>query len=144
MSSSPFSPPTVLTLGSHTFNVRELAWPEAMEFFRRLGSAAASLVTADGRPRPMAELLPEMLTQGEKAIAYLLQQSVGLGPDDLRQLPASVAFRLTQAALEQTVNDDLIAAGNAVAERLRRAFGRSISLDAPSMPSSGADTGIRI
>ncbi len=140
----PFSPPAVLTLGSRTFSVRELAWPEAMEFLRKLGTAAACFVTPDGRPRPISDLLPEVLAQGENAIAYLLQQSIGLGPDDLRQLPASVTLRLTQSALELTLNDDLIVAGNAVAERLRRAFGRSISSAAPSISSSGADTAIRM
>lgn len=132
MTPSPFSSPAVLTIGSRDFTLRELAWPEAMEFLRRLGSTAACFVTPDGRPRPIPDLLPDVLAQGEKAVGYLLQQSAGLSTDELRQLPASVALRLTQSALERTLNDELISAGNAVAERLRRAFGPAI----PSAPPS--------
>lgn len=133
MTPSPYSPPDVLTIGPHEFTLRELPWPEAMEFLRRLGAAAASFVTPEGRPRPIPELLPEVLAHGEKAIAYLLQQSAGLSADELRRLPASVALRLTRTALELTLNDELIAAGNAVAGRLRRAFGPSMTSGSPSI-----------
>jgi hypothetical protein len=123
MNHSCFAPPTRLLIGTREFEVRELAWPEALEFFRRLGAATTSLLTAEGKPRPTADFLPELITQAGSAVSFLLQHSVGMSADDLQSLPGTAVVRLTQSALELTLNEELIAAGKAVAERLRRAFG---------------------
>ncbi len=123
MNHSCFAPPTRLLIGRREFEVRELAWPEALEFFRRLGAATTAMLTSDGKPRPTADFLPELITQAGAAVSFLLQHSVGLSADELQSLPGTAVVRLTQSALELTLNEDVVAAGKAVAERLRRAFG---------------------
>lgn len=143
-----FAAPTLVTVGGRDYEVRELAWPEALEFFRRLGGAVGSVLTPDGRPRPLAELVPEWIGHAEKAVAYLLLHSAGISTDSMRQLPAAAVLRLTQAALSLTLNDEVILAGNAVAGRLQRALGLNPTPAPPWVPSStslsATDTATRI
>ncbi len=123
MTNPCFAPPTRLVIGSREFEVRELAWPEALEFFRRLGSTATALMTPEGKPRTTADFLPELIHQAGAAVAFLLQHSTGLAAEELQALPGTAVVQLTRAALELTLNDEVVTAGKAVAERLRRAFG---------------------
>ena len=128
-----FAPPTRLLIGPREFEVRELAWPEALEFFRCLGKTTTVLLTPEGKPRPTSDFLPELITQAGTAVSYLLQHSVGLGAEELQSLPGTAVVRLTRTALELTLNEEVVAAGKAVAERLRRAFG-------PTTPSPSSST----
>ena len=105
MNHSCFAPPTRLLIGRREFEVRELAWPEALEFFRRLGAATTAMLTSDGKPRPTADFLPELITQAGAAVSFLLQHSVGLSADELQSLPGTAVVRLTQSALELTLNE---------------------------------------
>lgn len=132
MNHSCFAPPTRLLIGAREFEVRELAWPEALEFFQRLGAATTAVLTTEGKPRPTADFLPELITQAGTAISFLLRHSVGLSADELQSLPGTAVVRLTRTALELTLNDELVAAGKAAAERLRQAFGPATPLHSSS------------
>lgn len=89
-------------------------------------------MTPEGSPRPVADVIPTLIESGGEAIDFLVQRSAGITAEELRQLPASHVVRLARAALELTVNEEVLNEGNAAAGRLRRAFG----LTQNSQPSS--------
>lgn len=128
----PFWPVRHCHAGGRSVAVRELAWPDALELFSRLARLA---------PAPGADADPGGAA-GE-LVSFLLTRATDVPPAEIPRLPAGAAFQLAAAALELTLNDEVLKAGKSAAERLGRTFGltwapSSNSSSPPVMSTPGA------
>jgi hypothetical protein len=107
-------------VGDVEISVRELAWPDALEWLARIGRPADAGAVRD----PLAAMIAHA--------GFLIERSTDLPSASVARLPIGPALTLAATALELTFNEEVLAAGKAAAERLRRTFGR------PSPPSSSS------
>jgi hypothetical protein len=131
---SLLSPETVVHLGRTPVAVRELSWPDALSLFARLADTTALLVTPDGKLKPVADLVRLLAEQGEGHVVWLLARSTTLPAEAIPRLPASAVVRLLEATISLTLNDEVLAAGNVLAGRVRQAFRpKATTLTTPSV-----------
>jgi hypothetical protein len=102
-----------------------MAWPDALTLCKLLAEGVVKASKPeDGQPaKPLAQVVHDAAVESEAVIEHVLDCCLvaedGL---DIRKLPASVAVRVVSAALDLTLNDEVLAAGNGLAVRLRRAM----------------------
>ncbi len=109
-------------LGGGKIEVHEMAWPDALDLFNDLGSMASEFVGPDGRIKPNGEIAKALAAAGKDVVGKILKNSTDLKPEDIQWLPVSAVVLVVSAALELTLNDEVLNAGNAVAGRIRGAF----------------------
>lgn len=135
------NPVARVKVGDREIEVRELAWPDALELFTRLGKRITGLL-AEGLPPSSSDTAVAIgfglraITGSTDDLAFVLVKSTNLTDAQVRHLGTGAALRLLKAAMELTLNDEVLDAGKALAVRLGVAFG-PISAP-PSSSSSGA------
>ena len=113
-------------VGPDVIEVRELSWGNALKLCEMLGSAVLVAATpAEGKQvKPVAELIRSAVMESEPVVEFVLKNAVpSLSLDQLRELPASAAVVIVASAIELTLNDEVLTAGNGLAARLKRALG---------------------
>ena len=123
--------------------VREMYFPQALELFQRLEKRLLGLLAEVVDLRTLdnstaALLVLRAIAGSTDDIVFILTNTTELTEAQARKLGSGVAMRLLRAALELTLNDEVLAEGKSAAGRLREAFGpKSVP---PSSSLSGAGT----
>ncbi len=122
--------------------VREMYFPQALELFGRLEKRLVGLFAASGElttidQAALALLAVRAIAGSTDDVVFILTNSTELTEDQVKRLGPTAAMKLLQAALELTLNEEVIASGKAMAARLGGAFSRTSV--PPSNSSSGGD-----
>lgn len=119
-----------LTLSNgQAVTVRELAWPDMLQF--------TGLLTRELEPVPdlirglksNAEVIEKIIPIADRIGPWLVERSTGLSPVDMG---ATDFLRLLTAAVELSINDDLITVGKAMAARFRPMLTSSLTSPPPT------------
>ena len=136
------NPVAVVKFNGGEIRVREMYFPQALELFGRLEKrlvgvfATGELTTID--KGVLVLLIVRAIAGSTDDIVFILLNTTELTEDQVKTLGPTAAMRLLQAALELTLNEEVIASGKAMAARLGAAFGPNSA--PPSSSSSGAAT----
>ena len=118
-------PERTLTTNGKSIVIREMSWRDTLKLTTMLGDFVLSMVTPEGKPQPLSEIISGAVMQSETAVEFVLTKSTDLDSAQIDRLPASTVVQIVATAIVLTLNDDTLSAGKALAERLRLAFGAS-------------------
>lgn len=141
------APKKVIAVGGCKVEVRELAWPKALEFLKALGeefTKSFEQTNGDGSPPATIEGITKLITGSQRLSEMLIVNATGLKPE---QLSVSQAMDVLEAALELNLSDDLIARGKRFADSLRDRFAKvtpaAVRNGSAKSTSSSLGTGTR-
>jgi hypothetical protein len=119
-------------------SVKELSWLDALNFIKLLGDktaaigkalfndeAAVAAAKSGDRSMITERLLAQLqnvVVSTEELCAFLFNKAAGLTPQDIADLSFTDAVKILRAALELTLNDEVMLEGNAVAARVMTLF----------------------
>lgn len=134
-----------LTIGDQSIVVRDLPWPDALEFLKQLSAHAQDLLTGVGTKTEgggltlnVEALLPkltELITNTNELLTFLITRSTGKDASWVHGLSTIEMLTVLDAALEVNLSDGLIALGKKVGGRLGRVLAAKTSTTPPSATS---------
>jgi len=126
-------------IGDQSVRVRELPWPEALQFFERLADKALSLADPKGRIELLdPATLRQAVSHSAELIAWLLSHTADMPPERLKRLPPRSLMLLLDAALALNLSDEVISLGKRLAARLTQALGAQPPTGSASSPPSSS------
>lgn len=125
--------------------VSVLAWPDAIEFLRKLGDCIGSLgkfFDAEGNVRVDVGLVIEMISGSDVLSTFLVMKATGRDEEWLKKLPYHHGLELLAVALEINLSDELLAKGKAVAGAVTKCIDlkRVATLAASAKPTSSSSS----
>ncbi len=116
------SEPLVVEIGAQRVEIRELTWLQLLSFMEKLAVSAARFFAVEGGAlRVSTEDIASLVRGSDELSAELLAGSTGLDRAALGALPARAVIVLLEKALEVNLSAEFLAAGKALAARLRDA-----------------------
>jgi hypothetical protein len=100
--------------------VSELAWPDAIAFLGKLGSHLGKLINEKGEVRVDLGLITELIAGSTELANELIAKSTDEDADMLKDMRASDALAILDAALELNLSDELIERGKTIAGRFKK------------------------
>lgn len=119
-----------------SLDVRELSWPDAMQFMRMLGEHVATLIQMDretGRPVFDFQKLKEAIPATTALADFLVQRATRQTPEQVAQWSVSTFLEVLAVALELNLSEELLGKFRRVSEVVARVFG-------PQSPNSPASS----
>lgn len=116
---------TAVSAGGKTYTVRELAWPDALEFLGALSKVAAAFVDPSGRLVVTTDKLAEVIASTAALSQSLITKSARISAEELSQLSFSDGLTLLDAALAANLSEIVIKNAAKVGSRLKAAFGQA-------------------
>jgi hypothetical protein len=118
-------PPRGSNTVSRSVDVREMSWPSAMAFMRKLSEQVGLFTSAGqggGTVFDIAKLKEAIPAAGELA-ELLVSRSTGLKSEELEDLSASEFLELLAVSMEINLAEELLGKFKRVAEVAARTFG---------------------
>lgn len=121
--------------------VSVLAWPDAIEFLRKLGDCLGSIgkfFDAEGNVRVDVGFVVELIAGSDVLSTFLLLKATGRDEEWLKKLPYHHGLELLAVALELNLSDKLLDKGKAVAGAVTKciALKQVATLAASAKPTS--------
>jgi hypothetical protein len=103
--------------------VRELAWPEAIQFLQLLSGHAGKMIGEDGKLKVDFSKISALVTSSQEVSEFLMLKSTGRDQAWLAQLSFRECLDVLDAALSINLSPEMFNAGKKIEGRLRSLFG---------------------
>lgn len=124
-----------VSIGNETITINELAWPDAIEFLKKLSDSAGKFVQ-NGNLIFSIDRLTEIVTSTTDLSEWLILKTTGKDHEWLKQRTFGEVLDLIDAALSRNVRPDFFDKLSRIRSRLTAAWDSR----QPSTSSSGRDT----
>jgi hypothetical protein len=102
-------------VGEEKVTVREMLWPDALAFLRKLGTYLEKFMNEKGEMRVDLGLITEVITATDELATMLIAKSIGKDEAWLAALSMSQGLEILGAALEVNLTEDLLEKGKKIA-----------------------------
>jgi hypothetical protein len=110
-------PEKVIVVGNAPVTVRELAWPDALEFLKRLSEQIGKIWDDKGNVKISLESIAEHVAQTGDLSTFLLEKATG---HKAEEFSSSQALDVLDTALEMNLREELVQGGKRLATRIQR------------------------
>lgn len=101
---------TSIRVGDQSLTVREMRWPDAIQFFSKLSKMVGSMVeqSPEGRLTFDMAKLPDAIMESSEIGEFLIAKTTELTVEQIQQLPARCALDVLSAAIEINLNQEVL------------------------------------
>jgi hypothetical protein len=128
--------PAVANYGGNAISISEIPWPDLLTLAEEIAKVASGHIRqgADGKVSIAIDLtaIGDLIRGSRELGQKILVAATNLPAADIAKLPARVAMRLLDVAIEQNFTPEFLEAGKGLAARLTAALGGAETLAASS------------
>lgn len=117
------NPVVELTLRNEKLLVRELAWPDALQFLHLLSGHAGKMIGEDGKLKIDFSKLSALVASSQEVSEFLMLKSTSRDQTWLSTLSFRETLDVLDAALSINLSAEMFASGKKIEGRLRSLFG---------------------
>jgi hypothetical protein len=128
------NPVVELTVRNEKLLVRELPWPDALQFLQLLSGHAGKMIGEDGRMKIDFGRLSALVTSSQEVSEFLMLKSTGRDQAWLAQLSFRECLDVLDAALSINLSPEMFNAGKKIEGRLRSLFGSEPATSTTTLP----------
>lgn len=111
--------------GGEAVEVREMAWPDALEFLRKLTAFAGSYLKPDGSFAFSMTGLADLVNSSAELSNFLILKSTDQSEAFLERLPVCSALDILDSALELNLSEEVLKRGKKLGARFQALAGKS-------------------